>query len=462
MQTKYKHIAVIDIGKTNAKLVLINTQSSQQIDVLSCPNTVIQNGIYPHLDVDNIWQFITAGLKQFNKDHGLDAISITTHGATAVLLTEDEMTLPVLDYESNLPDQTAADYSALRGPFSETFSPNLPGGLNIGAQLYWQQHNFPTEFRTVTDILMYPQFWAWKLTGKKVSEVTSLGVHTDLWNPVDKDFSKLVEARKWQALFPPLAAARSVLGNLLNDILAEIGAETDIPVACGIHDSNASLLPYLAKPENNFTIISSGTWTIVMTIGGDATGLDETRDSLANVDAYGNIVPTARFMGGREYDILVGERQAHAQNSDVDNIIDQQIYITPSFTGNVGPFPQNKGVWLGPYEDITDQEHCAAISLYLALMSYECIKLAGCGDRLVIEGPFTRNTAYASILSALLNRPVYLSADQTGTSTGATLLLNSNPSTVDLGKPVRPYAGKSLPAYAQVWLGFVNKNKNKY
>ncbi|MCJ8323984.1 MAG: carbohydrate kinase [Rhizobiales bacterium] len=462
MENKYQHIAVIDIGKTNAKLVLIDAQSSQQLNILSCPNTVLQDGIYPHLDVDNIWQFITAGLKQFHAQHGLDAISITTHGATAVLMTDDELTLPVLDYESSLPDQTQAEYLTARGQFSETFSPKLPGGLNIGAQIFWQQKTFPTKFNTVTDILMYPQFWAWKLTGKKATEVTSLGVHTDLWNPLKKDFSKLVDGKKWRTLFPPLAAARSILGNLHDNIRLEIGAKTAIPVACGIHDSNASLLPYLTKPDAKITVISSGTWTIVMSIGGNVTGLDETRDSLANVDAYGNIVPTARFMGGREYDILVGDRQAQATDADVDNIIGQQIYITPTFSGKVGPFPHHKGAWVGPFEAITDQQHCAAIGLYLALMSYECIKLAGCGNVVIIEGPFTKNPAYAAILSALLNRPVYLSTDATGTSTGATLLLNSHRSTIDLGKPVKPYAGKSLAAYAQTWLGLINKNKKKY
>lgn len=35
---------------------------------------------------------------------------------------------------------------------------------------------------------MYPQYWALRLTGIAANEVTSLGCHTDLWNPWTADF----------------------------------------------------------------------------------------------------------------------------------------------------------------------------------------------------------------------------------------------------------------------------------
>lgn len=40
-------------------------------------------------------------------------------------------------------------------------------------------------------------------------------------------------------------------------------------------------------------------------VGGDMDGLDPGRDTLANVDAYGRAVPSSRFMGGREFEVLV-------------------------------------------------------------------------------------------------------------------------------------------------------------
>jgi hypothetical protein len=42
-------------------------------------------------------------------------------------------------------------------------------------------------------------------------------------------------------------------------------------------------------------------------VGGDLDHLDPKRDTLANVDAYGRAVPSSRFMGGREFEVLSAE-----------------------------------------------------------------------------------------------------------------------------------------------------------
>ena len=41
-----------------------------------------------------------------------------------------------------------------------------------------------------------------------------------------------------------------------------------------------------------------------MAIGGRETALDPARDTLINVNALGDPVPSARFMGGRELDAV--------------------------------------------------------------------------------------------------------------------------------------------------------------
>src|SRR6202000_2707319 len=90
----------------------------------------------------------------------------------------------------------------------------------------------------------------------------------------------------------------------------------DIPVYCGIHDSNASLLAHLVERDPPFAVVSTGTWVVIFGVGGDLDHLDPARDTLANVDAYGNAGPSARFMGGREFEIITGE---------IDNVADDEI-----------------------------------------------------------------------------------------------------------------------------------------
>ncbi|MBL1419606.1 MAG: FGGY-family carbohydrate kinase [Alphaproteobacteria bacterium] len=452
---KIKHIAVIDIGKTNAKLVLFDAMTQTQIDVKSCSNKIVKQAPYPHYDIDRLWEFIMLGLYELNIRHGIDGISITTHGATAALVSGDRLALPILDYEFDGVEDCFAAYDKLRPEFSETLSPKLPIGLNLGAQIYWQSQRFEDEFSGVTDILMYPQYWAWRLTGIKASEVTSLGTHTDLWSPDAGDYSSLVTALGWRELFPPMRKASDILGCVKAEIAEGIGLDADTPVVCGIHDSNASLLPYLGAVKPSFSVISSGTWTIHMTVGGSTSGLDAARDSLANVDAYGRAVPTARFMGGREYEVLMGDENPEIGVADLDFIVGQDVFILPSFAAGVGCFPNSTGKWVGDENALNMRQRGAAVALYLAMMSAECLTLAECGETLIVEGPLAKNTCYLSVLSALTGKPVHGSQDATGTSIGASMLFETETAPLVLSDAVKPYGNSELGEYAKKWLSLV-------
>lgn len=443
--TREKHIAVIDIGKTNAKLVLLGQGTKTQIAVVSMENKVLQDPPYPHYDIDGIWRFLSENLTDFDRCFGVDAISITTHGACAVLLAGDDLALPVLDYEFDGPEELAAEYEVVRPDFSQTLSPRLPVGLNLGAQIYWQAKRFPDAFAKVTSILMYPQFWAWKLTGVLALEVTSLGTHTDLWSPSKGGFSGLVEAMGWRKLFPEMKAANEVLGN---------AALIDVSVVCGIHDSNASLLPYLGR---SISVVSSGTWTIIMTIGGDTSQLDKARDSLANVDMFGRPVPTARFMGGREFEVLTKRNKATPDVVDVSTVVQLGARILPSFTEGVGPFPNANGRWVGA-GDLSQSERAALVRLYLALMTGTCLGLAGLGELIVVEGPLAKDLIYCGLLAAITGCPVHVSKDATGTSVGAAMLFDKGAETGlgNLGDVVSPMQIDGLKVYVEDWRVEVN------
>ncbi len=304
----YRRIAVIDIGKTNAKVVVLDAETGAEIAVVKTSNGVVKTGPYPHYDIERLWGFIIEALKGFATTPGFDAISITTHGASAVLLAADgTLALPVLDYEHTYPQTIQEAYGHLRPAFAETFSPRLSGGLNVGAQIHYQMSIFPEDFTRVTTILTYPQYWAFRLTRVAANEVTSLGCHTDLWNPTTGTYSSLVDTLGIRMLMAPVRSAFDALGPVLPALAADIGLAAPVPVYCGIHDSNASLLPHLVENKAPFAVVSTGTWVISFGVGGDLEHLDPQRDALANVDAYGRAVPSSRFMGGREFEILAAE-----------------------------------------------------------------------------------------------------------------------------------------------------------
>jgi sugar (pentulose or hexulose) kinase len=443
-----RHVAVIDIGKTNAKVALVDLETLAETDVRKMPNTVLTSAPYPHYDTDTLWNFILASLHELAPQ--VDAISITTHGATAALIAADgALALPILDYEFTGPDTLAADYDAVRPHFAETGSPRLPIGLNLGAQLYWQQRTHPEAFARTSHILMYPQYWGYRLSGRLASEATSLGCHTDLWSPGKRDFSSMVDRLGWRSLMPAMRRGSDALGPILPEIAARTVLAPNTPVHVGIHDSNASLLPHLLSRQASFTVLSTGTWVIALAIGNTATELDASRDTLINVNAYGDPVPSARFMGGRENAVL-GENLPAPTQAEIDAVLARQIMYLPSAVQGSGPFPHSTGRWTA--EPATPGERRAAISFYLALMSATCLDLIGAQGPTIVEGPFAANAEFTKMLEAATARPIVTTGTGTGTSIGAALLtvpMTATPSAT--GHSLTEVHGAAWVSYADAW-----------
>jgi len=450
--TAYRRIAVLDIGKTNAKVVVLDAVTGAEIAAARMANAVLKEGPYPHYDVEALWAFTLDACRRFAKTPGFDAISITTHGASAALLdASGRLVLPVLDYEHEYPQAIRDTYDAIRPPFAETRSPRLSMGLNVGAQLHYQKTNFPEAFGRVATVVTYPQYWATRLTGNAANEVTSLGCHTDLWDPQAGTYSSLVDTLGIRPLMAPIRPAFDALGPVLPEIADAIGVS--VPVYCGIHDSNASLLPHLVAREAPFTVVSTGTWVINFAVGGDLEHLDPARDTLANVDAYGRAVPSSRFMGGREYEILSAEI-GNVADADIlaalPAVIEKKLMLTPNIASGSGPFPDRERQWLNA-EGAIDAERHAAACLYLALMSEACLGPIGAKGPTIVEGPFAANQLYLTLIAALTGRPVIAVPGSTGTSQGASLLTGITPVAIREER-IEPWSMPGLDAYRAAWL----------
>ncbi len=441
-----RHIAVIDIGKTNAKLAVVDLQVGAEIAVLTTPNRVLPGPPYPHFDTETIWDFVKSALARFQKAHGIDGISITTHGACAALLAANgQLAAPVLDYEHPGPDATRASYDRIRPNFAATGSPALPVGLNLGAQLYWQLDRDPGLRDRIAQVATWPQYWGHRLTGQTATDLCSLGCHTDLWNPIACDWSDLPRALGLDRKMARPQKPSDVLGTLLPSLQAELGLGP-VPVLTGIHDSNASLVPHLAHSAP-FAVVSTGTWVIAMAMGGRPIALDPDRDVLVNVNALGQPVPSARFMGGREYEII---RQGHAPvatDADALAVLNRGLMLLPSVVAGSGPFPQAVMRWTHP--DRSDTETEVALGYYLALMTAECLAKIGAEGPTLIEGPFAANPWFRAMLTAATGRPAHASAARTGTAIGAALLFQPGAPPASLPAPATRIAQHS--DYAAAW-----------
>jgi sugar (pentulose or hexulose) kinase len=450
-------VAVLDVGKTNVKAVIVDAGERREVAARTRPNRVLTDGSYPHFDVDGIFAFFLQSLKELNSEFEFDAVSITAHGASGALLSAEGLALPIPDYEFRYPADVEAAYDEIRPPFSETFSPRLPGGLNLGAQLHYQKAVFPEAFANAQAIVTYPQYWGWRLTGIAATEVTSLGCHTDLWRPKQGGFSSLVETLGIAGKLAPVRKPSDRLGYVTEEMSAKIGLARPVPVYCGIHDSNASLLPHLGRHEAPFAVVSTGTWVVTFAVGGDLGHLDSKRDTLANVDALGRAVPSARFMGGREFELLT-KGQGTATPEAIHRVLEERIVMTPSVVPGCGPFPDAEHRVVNASNGLNADETYVAASLYAALMTKACLDLTRAAGPIIVEGPFARNALYAEALSKAIGRSVIVVSSSTGTSVGAALLAvgSSAPSSLQEGREASSHQlPDSFQQYCAEWNRYV-------
>lgn len=413
---------VFDIGKTNLK-VLVMSQRGVVRDVRKTDNASQPGPPYLHLNVAGAWEWLLQAITDLTRSHTIGAIVTTTHGCAAALVDDHDLVLPVMDYEENVPDDVDRDFMPLVPSFEETQTPDLPQGLNLARQLFWQQRAFPDAFGRAKNILMYPQYWGWRLTGVAASELTSLGCHTHLWQPGRSDFTFLPEALGWRELFPPTRPAFEPLGTVSSDVARETGLPEDCTVYTGIHDSNANFALYLRGRRQPFSLVSAGTWVVVMSPRMDLQRLDPERDTMAIVDVLGNPLPTARYMGGRDFELLTEGKGGDAPFAEADllSVLKERSGILPSLTLG-GPFMGRQSETIGP-EPRTPAQAAARATIYVALMTRVSCRLMQTDGDLIIDGGFTNNTWYCRLLASLTgHKRCLINLDSQGTAIGAGML----------------------------------------
>jgi sugar (pentulose or hexulose) kinase len=440
---KRRAVIVIDIGKTLAKVSLWSPAGAL-IARETRPNRRVDMGIYAALDVDGIGAWLIDVLATFAPLADVGAIIPVGHGAGAVLIRNGQVVLPPIDYEDPMPADLRREYDALRSPFAETGSPSLPDGLNLGAQLYRLQAQHPAAFEGA-QILPWAQYWSWLLSGVAAGEVTSLGCHTDLWNPARGEASTLARKMGWAAALPPLRKGGDVLGAIRPELAARTGLPDDTQIHTGVHDSNAALIAARAFPEiadGEATVLSTGTWFVAMRTPAapvDLAALPEARDCLVNIDAFGLLVPSARWMGGREIETQIGidtrrvdiKPDQPALLAAVASVVGSGAMLLPGFAPGCGPFPKKAGRWINAPDDWFARR--AAVCLYAAMVTNVSLDLIGARRAILIEGRFAEAEVFVRALASLRsNDAIYVANAHNDASFGALRLLD----------PVLPPAGE--------------------
>lgn len=458
---EHSFCAVVDIGKSTTRLDVYSGGSKHWSARIKTPRS--EGDGYSALPVEETWTWLLEALSDAAQRFKIDAIIPVTHGAAAVLTDEEGRAVcPAMDYEAEVPSAVSEAYEAERPAFSESGAPSLPMGLNLGRQLSWLEAT--GHFGHAHRVLLYPQYWAARLSGVLASEVSSLGCHTDLWAPDLSSFSILAKRRGWDRRFPPLRRAADGLGPIRADVAHRTGLPPTCQIYCGLHDSNAALIamrsaisPDAVRP----IFISTGTWSIVAAPGRNTFHLDPSRDMLVNVSVYGEPVPCARLMGGREIEKLCAGATLETDWGALQTAIDRGLMALPSQTQSGGPFPRMKGEVIGG-GCIDTNNRSAIANLYVAMMWEVMIGLVAptepCAP-ILIEGP-AATPILAGLLAAL--RPeakIFFSQNDLSPSVGAASLLGITFPPATMG-PIEnsPLPLRGLSEYRDRWHALIERS----
>ena len=499
-------IIVIDIGMTNKKIAVYDEHLVQRESVYKEFSPIMikgPSGDIPTHDIDGMKKWFIENIRLFAKEYPVRAISVTAHGATFVCVDErGSVCAPCIFYTYEPGEDFHREfYEKCGSPESlqaTTYTPQFPALLNYAKGILFLQKYFADRFARTTVILGFPQYWSFWLTGKKAYEPTYLACHSYLWNQNEHTWSTVVDSLGIRSRMPETYIPTcNSLGCISAQTAKELGLDESVIVTAGIHDSNASLLPYIARgSDKDFILNSTGTWCVCM-----HPDVSENAKSFYNPDDIGKTVffnrsaldtpvKTAIFVGGMEVDTYVRLYQKINKTdafpvSDMQTVqkilSEKRIFLVPGVLPESGVFPLSAA---GIYEDgifyplnemlsgksvpkvfFNEKLFFALLDISIAIQTETSVGCVGFSDTtsLYTEGGFRKNRLYNELFSSIFpSNSVALTTMKEATATGcamSALMALTGKSCTELGDfikiehvPIKKTEINDYEAYKAAWL----------
>lgn len=449
--------AVVDIGKTNKKVLIFDRHLHLVDSAFANFDEYRKEGVV-YEDLEGMTRWITHRIKEFAGRYRIAAISVATHGATAFAIDgSGRLAVPPVAYTTDAGEEFRQEFYRTFGSERElkreTGTAEIGSLVNVGKLIYFLQKRWPQKWRNVRTILYMPQYFGYLFTGRIGAEPTYVGCHTYLYNLRKREYSSLAGKLGILDMLPPtIGKSWEVLGWVCPEFRRKTSLPQECLVTMGIHDSNASLLPYLVKGFDNFVLNSTGTWCVAMHPTDSTDFREEELDALVyyNLNVYQEPVKTSIFKGGTEFDTyreilerINGKREqpAFCRNLYSKIVKERNLFILPAVDQGMGVFPnaRAKAVESGiesSLEDLRTGSHLpdffkdfetgmAVLNISLAVQTHRALSMTGFdgSGTIFIEGGFRKNRAYVSLLGALYpHARIALTGMEEATAFGAAIL----------------------------------------
>lgn len=409
--TKIKVTAVFDIGRTNKKFFLFDRNYKEVFrEYTRLPETTDEDG-YPSEDIHELINWIKTNFDSIleNDNYDVKAVNFSSYGASFVHIDhQGKVVAPLYNYtkpiDKSIPGEFYQKYGGEMTIAIETASPQS-GMLNSGMQLYWLKKTRPEVFSQIKYSLHLPQYLSFLFTGIPVSEYTSIGCHTNLWDFEKEDYHQWVYEEETHKILAPVVPTSASFNTSYNGKKLKIGV--------GIHDSSSALLPYILSKKKPFLLLSTGTWSIALNPFNSEklTKNDIENNCLNYLRTDGNRVKASRFFMGNEYRMQVEilskyYKKEYGYHRQVK--FDQHLYLklikTPAvyfkFEGISLKRKQLHKTDLESFNTFEEAYHQLMIEL-MELQVHTITKAIGNSDinRIFIDGGFTDNDVFMKLMS---------------------------------------------------------------
>lgn len=441
MQQAYKKrmstevTAVFDIGKTNKKFFLFDSNFQEVYREYRKFESIKDEDGYPTEDLNQLKKWLKEVFDRIldAEEFNITSINFSTYGASLVHLDENgDVLTPLYNYTKPLSQNIIDFFYAKYGPEENfavsTGSPNS-GMLNSGMQLYWLKYTKPEIFKKIKYSLHLPQYISYIFTGIPVSEHTSIGCHTALWNYSTKDYHDWVYKEEIHKILPAIVSTETSFNMNYNGKRIKIGA--------GIHDSSSALLPYIRSIQKKFVLVSTGTWSIALNPFSveSLTKTDIKNNCINYMRINGKAVKASRLFLGNEYKEQVKFLTSHfnkAEDYHKTVCFDSDLYFEiikdfeymfhwVSITDK--NMPKTTKIIYDQFEHAYHQ-----LMVELVLLQVESIAIVSGKDpieKLFIDGGFSDNEVYVQLLSHYLrNMSISTTNSSLGSALGAAICIS--------------------------------------
>lgn len=405
-----KHVtAVFDIGKTNKKFFLFDKNYKEVYKEYIQFDEIKDEDGYPTENLQALQTWLKSVFEKILKNAAFDvkAINFSTYGASFVHLDENgDVLTPLYNYTKPIDQSIIDSFIEKYGPkedFLSTTGCFDLSLLNSGLQLYWIKHTKPEVFKKIKYSLHLPQYLSYVFTGIPLSEYTSIGCHTALWDYAKKDYHKWVYKEGLNRILPTIVSTETSINMNYNGKRIKIGV--------GIHDSSAALLPYVRSVNKNFVLVSTGTWSIALNPFTVHPISIETKDKdfINYMRINGKPVKASRLFLGNEYKIQVSKLDKHfGVSKDYHRhvkfnyetyfeIMQDFEYMFKWESINDTDMPSKTKIFYDKFEHAYHQ-----LMTELVLLQIKSIKDVIGNDaikRLYVDGGFSDNDLYIKLLS---------------------------------------------------------------